>query len=170
MHDLVCCRKWFFYQILLCKRGQRGNTWCSHAAFPGIGSPWVRFVQGGLCRGRFCEELPARHLTLLSLPGTACSPALSWPGGLLRQSQLTGYSAVFQQGCLIHLWGTLAGLPLLLVPEADESARDQRKGNPCSQRFPGPSDSTEPSPGDPPLCTLCHASATKNHLQSLEYF
>lgn len=37
----------------------------------------MRFVQGGLCRGRFCEELPARHLTLLSLPGTACSPALS---------------------------------------------------------------------------------------------
>lgn len=92
------------------------------------------------------------------------------PGGLPRQSQLTGYSAVFQPGCLIHLWGRLAGLPLLLLPEADVSARDQREGNPCSQRFPGPSGSTEPSPGDPPLCTLCHPSAAKNHLQSLEYF
>lgn len=97
-----------------------------------LGSPWVRFVQGGLCRGRFGAELPARHLTPLPPPGTACSPALSdsapWPGGLLRHSQLTGDSAVFQPRYLIHLWGRLVGVPLLPLPEADVSTRDQRKG------------------------------------------
>lgn len=95
-----------------------------------LGSPWVRFVQGGLCRGRFGAELPARHLTPLPPLGTACSPVRSAPrpGGLLRHSQLTGDSAVSQPGCLICLWGRLAGVPLLLLPEADVSARDQRKG------------------------------------------
>lgn len=106
-HDLVSCRKWFFNQILLCKRDRRGNTWCSHAAFPGLGFPL-----GEICPGwallSFGAELPARHLTPLPAAGAACSPALSG---------------------LIHLWGRLAGVPpLLLLPEADVSTRDQRKG------------------------------------------
>lgn len=98
-----------------------------------LGFPWVRFVQGGFCRGCLGADLQARHLTPLPPLGTACSPVGSAPrpGGLLRHSQLTGDSAVFQLGCLIHLWGRLAGVPLLLLlllPEADVPTRDERKG------------------------------------------
>lgn len=128
MHYLVRCRKWFFNQILLCQRGLPGVHMLLAQV---LGCPWVRFVQGGLCRGCLGADLPARHL----IPSSSRkrlqpSPVRSapQPRGLLRHSQLTGDSAVFQPGCLIHLWGRLAGVPLLLLPEADVSAGDQREG------------------------------------------
>lgn len=134
----------------------------------------MRFVLGGLCRGRFGAELPARHLTPLPPLGTACSPALSdQPHGLGGSSGSPSSLVTPQcssQGVCSTSGGRLAGVPLLLPTEADVSTRDQRKGNPCSQRFPGPSGSIEPSSGDPPLCMLLHPSAAKSHLQSLEYF
>lgn len=108
-HDLVCCRKCFFNRILLCRRDQRGNTWCSRAACPGLGFPLGEICPGWALLRPFWCRAPSKAPHPPPSSGSCLQPSpvrsAPRPGGLLRQSQLTGDSPVFQPGCLIHPGG-----------------------------------------------------------------